>query len=205
MIRRTVWLAGIVFVLALQGVIAAEDQEESQQPPIMKPALIVIDIQNVWLPFMATADKDSAPAKINEAITLFRESKNPVIVVYHTDPKLGPPPGTDPFKFPDWVAIEDSDPVIVKNYPSSFQKTALDSVLKEKGVNAVFLCGLSATGCVLATYFGAGERDYVPFMVSGALISPKTEYTRTIEEILSSVGTQELATLLKGQYRLQNQ
>jgi len=203
-ITKTVLMACIIFALALQGAIAAEDQQEDEQLPLMKPALLVIDIQNAWLPFMAVADRDSAPAKINEAIALFRKSGNPVITVYHTDPKLGPPPGTDAFKFPDWVAIEADDPVIVKNYPSSFKETALDSVLKEKGCNAVFLCGLSATGCVLATYFGADERGYVAFMVDGALISPKSEHTRMIEEISDSVTLGELATLLNGQRRLQN-
>ena len=208
MARRTILLASIVFALLLQGAFAADGQQENQQGdqqlPLMKPALLVIDIQNAWLPFMASADRDSAPARINEAIALFRESGNPVITVYHSDPKGGPPPGTEAFKFPDWVAIDADDPVIVKAYPSAFKDTALDSVLKEKGCNAVFLCGLSATGCVLATYFGANERDYVAFMVDGALISPKSEHTKVIEEISDSVTPGELVTLLKGQYHLQN-
>jgi nicotinamidase-related amidase len=201
--------------LMLHGAIAADGQPQDQQVdqsldqpqdlqlPVMKPALLVIDIQNIWLPFMAAADRDSAPAKVNEAISLFRKSGNPVIAVYHTDPKLGPQPETEAFRFPDWVGIEAGDPVVVKNYPNSFRDTALDSILTEEGCNAVFLCGLSATGCVLATYFGAEDRDYVAFMVDGALISPKPEHTKMVEEISNSVTLEELATLLKGKYRLE--
>ena len=47
----------------------AEDREKKE----IKPALLVIDVQNIWLPRMAEEDRRSAPQKINEAISLFRE------------------------------------------------------------------------------------------------------------------------------------
>ena len=50
------------------------------------------------------------------------------------------------------------------------------------------LCGLSATGCVLATYFDAVGRDYRTFMVKNGLISHDSELTDGVEEITRAVG-----------------
>ena len=76
-------------------------------------------------------------------------------------------------------------------------ETELDELLTEQGVNTVFLCGLSATGCVLATYFGAVEREYEALMIEGALLSPSAEHTETIKDIVSSVGWTGLDVMLR--------
>ena len=79
---------------------------------------------------------------------------------------------------------------------SGFQNTDLEQLLRDKGCNTVFLCGLSATACVLATYFGAIERDYKAFMIKGALLSGREEHTDIIEDITDAVGWQTLETLI---------
>ena len=91
---------------------------------------------------------------------------------------------------------EDDDLKIVKNFPSAFRKTELDRLLKEKEYNTLFLCGLSATGCVLATYHGAAERDYNVFMVKDAIMSPNRNHTKVIEDISDSVNFQTLMFIL---------
>ena len=164
---------------------AAEPEEKEVKQ--IKPALIVIDIQNKYLPMMAQDEKDLALRIINGAIWLFRQHELPVIRVYHSDPQFGPKPGEEDFEFPESVIINDSDPKIIKNFPSAFKKTELDDMLKEKGINTVFLCGLSAVGCVLATYYGAMERDYEVFMVKNAIMSHKSEYTNFVRDITESV------------------
>lgn len=153
----------------------------------LKPVLLVMDVQNIWMPRMAEGDKNSAPQKINELIALFREFGHPIIRVYHSDPKRGPEPDTGPFEFPDSIAVTDDDPEVVKNYGSAFTKTDLENILRESGRNIVFLCGLSATGCVLATYFGAKDREFMAVMVEGALLSHDTSYTKMIEDICTSM------------------
>jgi nicotinamidase-related amidase len=77
--------------------------------------------------------------------------------------------------------------MIIKHYGDAFNKTDLDKILKEKGINTVFLCGLSATGCVLATFIGASNHDYKVFMVKDALLSPNATQTNVIEEIMNTV------------------
>jgi len=162
----------------------------------MKPALLVIDIQNSFLDYMSD-EKKLAMEMINAAIYTFRQMKLPIIRIYHTNLGWGPEPGTEAFEYPKSVAITDDDPKVIKNYPSAFIKTDLDKILKEKGCNTLFLCGLSATGCVLATYHGALEREYKPFMVKDAVISNNAQYTNVIKDICSSVDFETMSIMLQ--------
>lgn len=166
-------------------------------PATMKPALVVMDVQNVWLPYMDEQDKKVGLEQIKYVIELFRANGFPVIRVYHTDPGEGPAPGTEAFEFPKSVAIKDTDPQIVKNYPSAFKKTGLDKLLREQGVNTVFLVGLSAVGCVLATYHGAMDLDYNVFMVKHALISHDAALTKSVYDICSTISYGPLKLLLE--------
>lgn len=186
----------LICVLLILGV-SAYAGEKGEGKKEMKPALIVIDIQNKYIGYMDDDDVEFPMYMINAAIALFREHGLPVIRIYHTDPEYGPEPGTEDFEFPESVVIEDSDPKIIKNYPSGFTKTELDELLKEKGCNTLYLCGLSAVGCVFATYHGAIERDYDVFMIKGALMSHKEEYTDMIEDITGAVSYSAMKAMLE--------
>jgi len=171
--------------------------EEKQPAQKMKPALLVIDIQNAFLPYMSEEDKGMGMYMINAAIDLFRKNGFPVIRVYHTDPNEGPPQGSEAFAFPETVNIKDDDPMIVKNYPNAFKKTELETWLRDQGFNTVFLCGLSAVGCVMATYWSAFDLDFNVFMVKDALISHNSTYTDFVEDICESVTYTALKLLLE--------
>jgi nicotinamidase-related amidase len=166
-------------------------------PAKMRPALLVIDIQNAYLPHMDVTDVKRAMPMINAVIALFRYYGFPVIRVYHTDPESGPAPDSEAFQFPKTTVVKPDDPQIVKNYPDAFKKTNLDGLLKEKNINTLFLCGLSATGCVLATYHGALDMDYDMFMVKGALISADATATGDVENICRTVDYWSLKLLLE--------
>jgi nicotinamidase-related amidase len=196
-ISRLLWIAVCLILLSTWAIAPAEEEREKIE---VKPVLLVIDVQNAWMPMMAEKDKMSAPHNINKAIALFREFGQPVIRVYHTDPERGPEPGTQAFEFPDSIEVMDSDPIVIKNHPSSFLKTDLEKMLREDGQNTVFLCGLSATGCVLATYFGGSEGDFMAFMVKDALLSSNAEYTDMVEDICYSVSLEELRKLLENPF-----
>ena len=107
------------------------------------------------MPYMADEDRESAPERINETIAMFRERGYPIILVYHSDVKRGLEPGTTDYEFLESIAIKEDDAAIVKAHPSAFTKTDFEQMLRDGDRNTVFLCGLGATGCVLATYFGA--------------------------------------------------
>jgi nicotinamidase-related amidase len=173
-------------LLPLQGVAEAQERVE------IDPVLLVMDVQNLWMDMMDEADVSAAPEKINEVIALFRENDCPVIRVYHSDPERGPEVGTEPFEFLDSIAITDEDVRIVKAHASAFTDTDLETVIADMECNAVAVCGLSATGCVLATYFGASDRGLMSFMVKDALLSDNAEHTNVIEEICYCVSIEDL-------------
>lgn len=186
----------VVFALFLLASLAYANEPEAQSESKMKPALLVIDIQNEYLPYMAEKDKNLALRMINAAISLFRENNLPIIRVYHTDPKYGPKPDSNDFEFPSSIHIKDDDPKIIKNYPSAFKNTDLENVLREKECNTLFLCGLSAVGCVLATYHGAMDRDFNVFMIKNALMSHNSTYTKMIEDISDTVSYKTMMVIL---------
>jgi nicotinamidase-related amidase len=171
--------------------------QEVKTPAKMKPALLVIDIQNAYLPYMSEQDKKTGLEVINYVISLFRDNGFPVIRVYHTDPKQGPKPGTAAFEFPRSTAIKKDDPQVIKNYPNAFKKTELNKILQDQGCNTLFLCGLSATGCVLATYHGGLDLDYNTFLVKDSLISPDADLTKAVQEICQTIGYGTLKLLLE--------
>ena len=183
--KKIILLILLLLVISLAGMYAADAAKTA--PAKIKPALLVIDIQNAYLPRMDEKDKKWGMEMINYLIALFRDNGFPVIRVYHTDPQGGPKAGSEEFEFPKTVAIKDDDPKIIKNYPSAFKQTELDKLLKEKGCNTLFLCGLSAVGCVLATYHGAMDLDYDVFMLKDALISHDAVLTKAVQEICTTI------------------
>ena len=188
-----------VLIVVMLGFAAALPAAATQKaaPAKMKPALLVIDIQNAFLPNMSEQDKKLGMEMITYYIELFRKNGSPIIRVYHTDPQNGPKPDSEAFEFPKSVPVKADDPRIIKNYPNAFNKTNLDSVLKEKGCNTLFLCGLSAVGCVLATYFGAEDHDYKVFMLKDGLISHDTALTKAVQEFCETISYTPLKLLLE--------
>lgn len=196
--KARVMFALLVIAFTISGAWAGStifQEEKSTQK--MKPALLVIDIQNAFLPYMSDEDKKIGMYMINGVIELFRENGFPIIRVYHTDPKEGPPQGTEAFAFPETVNIKNDDPMIIKNYPNAFKKTGLETWLRDRGYNTVFLCGLSAVGCVMATYWSAYDLDFNVFVIKDALISHNSTYTDFAEDICEAVTYTALKLLLE--------
>lgn len=185
----------LLLVISLEWIYAADAIKAAAVR--MKPALLVIDIQNAYLPYMDDKDKKMGMEMVNYFIALFRANGFPVLRVYHTDLKNGPKPDSEPFEFPKTVAVLDEDAKIIKNHGNAFKKTELDKVLKAKGCNTVFLCGLSAVGCVLATYHGAMDLDYGVFMLKDALISHDAALTKAVQEICRTIDYYALKLLLE--------
>ena len=175
----------LVILMMIPGTLFSQDTQEQKAP--IKPALVVIDIQNAFLPSIPDKDKETAMEYINYYIQLFRSQGYPVIRVYHQSKEYGVLPGTDQFEFPASVLIKPEDPKIIKTYPDGFNKTELDKVIKESGSNTLFLCGLSAVGCVLATWIGAANNDYKAFLLKDAIMSHNSEYTDNIEVMFDAV------------------
>jgi nicotinamidase-related amidase len=153
----------------------------------IKPALLVIDVQNKYMGTIPLRDKELAIFFINLLIELFRKRDFPIIRIYHHNIENGPRPNTEEFEYPASILIKPEDTQIIKTYSDSFNKTNLNEVLKEKRSNTLFLCGLSAVGCVLATRTGAQNNDYKAFIVKDAIMSHNSEYTKNVEAMFDAV------------------
>jgi nicotinamidase-related amidase len=189
-------LRSLIFLAVLSGAAAAAPKDE---PAVrrMRPVLLVVDVQNQYLQYIDPADKGMAMWVIPSVIRLFREGGFPIIRVYHTDPKGGPAQGTEAFEYPPEVPVRPDDPMVVKNYPNGFKKTGLEKLIRDKGCNTVFLCGLSSVGCVLATYEGAVDLDFDAFLVKDGLMSHNAGFTNTIEDIFDAVGSDAVRAMLQ--------
>jgi len=86
-------------VILLFSVLSAKSQEKPAETGI-RPAIIVIDIQNQYLPMVPEAEKNLALYMINDYIDYFRALGFPVIRVYHSDLQWGPHPDSASFQFP---------------------------------------------------------------------------------------------------------
>jgi Isochorismate hydrolase len=164
----------------------------------IRPALLIIDVQNRYIPSIPPRDKEVAFYFINMLINLFRKPDLPILRIYHHNPAEGPRPGTEEFEYPSALAIKPEDVQIVKTYPDAFNKTSLNEELKRAGSNTLFLCGLSAVGCVMATRTGAQNHDFKVFMVKDAIMSHNTEYTRNVEVMFNAVGLDMVELVVEG-------
>ena len=95
------------------------------------------------------------------------------------------------------MLTQEDDPKVIKHYGDAFFETNLAEILREQGCNTVFLCGLSATGCVLATHFGTYENNFNSFMIEDALISPNPEHTNNIEEMFKTINLSTLKFVIE--------
>lgn len=169
---------------------------QDKKPEGMRPALLVIDIQKQFLPMVEEREKEVSMYMINAFIDLFRKNGYPVIRIYHTDKEYGPLSGTAEFEFPEEVKILPDDLKVIKTYGNGFNKTDLEKILKEKGVNTLFLCGLSSVGCVLATWMGAKDLDFKAFLLKDAMMSHNAGYTNQIEDIFDAVSYDVVEVML---------
>jgi nicotinamidase-related amidase len=164
----------------------------------LKPALLVIDIQNVWLNSSPglKACLEQRFEVINSAIALFGKKGLPIIRIYHVDKGEGPQPGTEEFEFHPSIGKGDIETQVIKNYPNAFNKTELASILERENVDVVILCGLSATCCVMATYFGALDHDLHPFLLRDGVAAGCEQHIRFAEEIFETMSVGALKVVL---------
>lgn len=191
---KRVFTSLITLLLITTAVSFSQDVKE---PVALKPALLVIDIQNAFLDMIPEQDREMGMMYINALIELFRANGYPVIRVYHSSKEYGVVEGTDAFEFPATVVIKPEDPKVIKTYPDGFNKTDLDKVIKESGSNALFLSGLSAVGCVLATWIGAQNNDYKAFLIKDAIMSHNSAYTDNVEVMFDAVSYEVVKLIIE--------
>jgi nicotinamidase-related amidase len=168
----------------------------------MRPAIFVQDIQNYWLyePESNQALRDSVEKRlstINDAIDWFREHGHPVIVGYTKIDEDGLVPGTTGYEVPKTVHVEEKDFKVTKRHASAFANPELGARLKEEGCDTIVIVGLSASGCVLATYFTAFDWDVKPYLLKGGVASHNEGHIRCAEDICDTLSLKEIEDAFK--------
>ena len=122
----------------------------------MKPALIIIDIQNDYFPGGKMELEGSPAAGVQAARLLeaFRAQGLPLVHVQHVSNRPGASfflPDTEGVHIHPSVAPSAMETVVQKNFPNSFRGTKLLEHLRGQGVDHLVIAGMMTHMCVDAT------------------------------------------------------
>jgi len=137
---------------------------------LSESALILIDCQNTYR--RGIMQLEGIEPALEEAARLLARARAKGTPIFHIMHDAGP--GT-PYDvraeighIADIVAPRDGEPVIVKNYPSSFEQTDLHDQLQKIGAKNLILAGFMTHMCVNSTARAAFNRGYASTIVASA-------------------------------------
>jgi nicotinamidase-related amidase len=142
----------------------------TQPQPLSKSALIIIDAQNTYREgVMQLENVEPALAECAVMLERARKANAPVFHIQH-DEGAGTPYDVNARigQIAEPVAPRPGELIITKNYPSSFEKTALDAHLKAAGVTDLVIVGFMTHVCVNSTARVAFNLGYRPTVVANA-------------------------------------
>ncbi len=152
----------------------------------MRPALLVVDIQNAFFSRdeTTTASLKNAIEYANAAMPLFRAKNLPVVCVVHEEAEDGLVEGAPGFEPHPDLQFQPEDLRIVKRTGSAFAGgTGLGDRLRAIGVDAVVIVGFCAENCVLSTCRGAEDEGFTAMLLQRSLASGHPERITVIEAI----------------------
>ena len=137
---------------------------------IGKSALVLIDCQNTYREgVMQLEGVEPALVRCQKLLARYRDAGRPVIHIQHDAGTGSPYDVNDRIgAIADIVKPRDGEPIVVKTYPSSFEKTNLDDLLKGFGVEDVALVGFMTHVCVNSTARAAFNHGYRATVVGNA-------------------------------------
>lgn len=127
-------------------------------------AVLIIDVQNQVV--AGSPNRDDVVANISTVIAKARAADVPVIWVQHSDDELKE--GSDGWKYAPELVRQDTEPLVHKHYPDSFEETELESVLAGLKVGRLLVTGAQTDVCIRSTLHGAIVRGYDATLVADA-------------------------------------
>ncbi len=148
---------------------------------VMSEGLLIIDMQNDYFDggAMALPDAEAAVEKAALLLAHFRNIGLPVFHIQHISNREGAGfflPGTFGCEINERVAPLAGEPVIQKNYPSSFQDTVLAEELSRARVDELVVCGAMSQMCIDTTVRSAFERGYKVNLIADACAAAALEF-----------------------------
>ncbi len=127
-------------------------------------ALLVIDVQNDVVG--GAHDRDGVVANIAALVDKARAGDVPVLWVQnHSDETVR---GSDGWQIVPELTPGESEPVVHKRYPDSFEETDLEAVLASRKIGRLVVAGAQTDECIRSTLHGAVVRGYDATLVSDA-------------------------------------
>src|SRR5512134_1827243 len=119
----------------------------------MKPALLIIDIQNDYFPggAMALVGSPDAGAQAGTLLQAFRRKGLPVVHIQHLSVRPGATfflPNTPGAEIHPSVAPRAGEAVFQKNFPNSFRGTPLLEHLRTLDIQQLVIAGMMTQMCV---------------------------------------------------------
>ncbi|MGZ4270662.1 MAG: isochorismatase family protein [Solirubrobacteraceae bacterium] len=127
-------------------------------------AVLVIDVQNG---VVANAhDREGVVANIGTLVDKARAAGVDVVWIQHSSENL--PPDSEAWQYVPELVRGDSEPLVHKTYPDSFEETDLESVLAARGIGRLVVAGAQTDECIRSTLHGAIVRGYDATLVGDA-------------------------------------
>lgn len=119
-------------------------------------ALVVVDVQAGVMAGCWQAAR--VVAKVALAVARAREAGAPVLWVQHMADDL--PHGSAAWQLVPELLPAAGEARVDKRFPSSFEQTALETLLARDGVSHIVLAGAQTNWCIRATAYAALDRGY---------------------------------------------
>lgn len=121
-------------------------------------ALLIVDIQNGLTKNKNLFNDSVFIETVVYTLKKFREKQNTVIFIQHNNKQLTI--GTKEWEIDSRIELNNDDNIIQKKHGNAFVQTNLKSILDNKCIEKVLICGLVTHGCVKATCIGAIDEGY---------------------------------------------
>jgi nicotinamidase-related amidase len=129
-----------------------------------KTALLVIDVQNGVVG--EAYDRDAIVANIKLAVDKARAGGVEVVWIQHNSDDLIK--DSEAWGYvPELVRVE-SEALVQKRYPDSFEETGLEEVFAARGIGRLFVSGAQTDECIRSTLHGAIVRGYDAILIGDA-------------------------------------
>lgn len=132
---------------------------------MMKPTLLIIDIQNDYFTGgkMELVGMEAACQNAHKLLSHFRENGLPVIFIQHLAVKPNASffiPGTEGAEIHGSILPLETETVIVKHFPNSFRETNLHEFLQKQNLKELVICGAMSHMCIDTTTRAATDLGY---------------------------------------------
>lgn len=157
-----------------------------QLVPGRSPALLLVDPVKAYVEPGSPLFLDSGKAALDRMGDLLRQFRARELPVIFTGVRYQPGgvdgghffkkvPALELFvgesamgAFPESLAPQAGDKVIIKQYPSAFFGTGLAAWLQQRGIDTLYIGGFSTSGCIRASALDALQHGFIPMTVADA-------------------------------------